>query len=239
MPRVFTTALAAVLLCAASARADIITIEPDSYAAGADLSHVGAGATLSVIRGTADNTLASSPVYARHNPVCETNPFSCDAVTGTQGFGTDSADGRLFGNFGEYAYRCFAYTFGSYQGSGACSDARPGLLIAFDTAADFVEIAGAWNSDFTTLYAFDDHFNLIGSGAGPRLPKQGEYNRSVASFSSSAQNIRYVVAGSVGGGIALDTLRYRAVPEPSTLALSAMGLAFAFGARARRRLRRK
>jgi hypothetical protein len=68
---------------------------------------------------------------------------------------------------------------------------------------------------------------------GSQLTTTGRYNQSILSL--IAPNMKYVVAGSVGDAIALDTIRYNAVPEPSTLLLS--GLGFAALLRARRRSR--
>ena len=84
MRRLLLASVGMVALVAVPAQADVITLDPDFYAAGTDLSHVGPGVTLSVISGTADNNLLLSAVYARRNPLCSSDPFACDAFTGSQ-----------------------------------------------------------------------------------------------------------------------------------------------------------
>jgi len=228
---------AAVLLRAAPASADLITIEPDSYAPGTNVSHAGAGATLWTL--TANNSattpLSLSDVYTRSNPACVSDPFQCDAVTGSQGFSPNSdGEGRLYGNWdgATYVGRCFTDVHtGVFGGSPfhACADAagQQVMLIQFDTATDFVEISGAWNNDFTIMVAFDGGFNYLGGTNQIRtlLPDDGDsYHESTVTLTSPTTNIRYVIAGSVGDATSLDALRYRLVPEPSTLALCAVGL---------------
>lgn len=240
------TLSAALLIPAVPASADLITLEPDSFAAGADVSHASPGVTLWSLTATSslDSPLMLSPVYARNNPACASNPFACDAVTGSQGFSPYSdGDGRLFGNWNgsRSVGHCFADVHtGALGGSSynSCADAgnQRALLIQFDAPTDFVEIAGAWSHDFPMMVAFDANFHVVPvSDLGTWLPRLGEYHQNVLSITSSTSNISYVLAGSVGDATSLDALRYQSVPEPSTLALGAIGLVALFRARTRRR----
>ena len=226
------------------ASADVITLEPDAFAPGTNVTYAGTGVTLWTVTNQyllGVSSLAYSPVYVRSNPTCEVNPFHCDAVTGTQGFSPyGDGTGTLYGNFHDTSHvsPCFASVtdptppdMGNPCGTFAGQSA---LLMTFDGTADFVEIATSWNMDYGDLVAYDASFNLVASAMyGTLLPETTRYNQSVLSL--SAPNMKYVVAGSVGDAIALDTIRYSTVPEPSTLVLS--GLGFAALVRARRRSR--
>jgi hypothetical protein len=155
-------------------------------------------------------------------------------VTGTQGFSSQSnPEGELFGNFN--SARNPANCFGllndpNYSGSpDACGPNYAGftaLLIELSAPTSFVEIAGAWNSDFLELRAFDENFSRV---TLPQLlttaPVVGGNVGTVSMFSPTG-SLRYVFAGSTEGGIALDRLTFAQtqVPEPSTLLLTIAGL---------------
>ena len=237
MRRLLLTAVVLVLLCALPARADIITIEPDDFAAGTDLTHVGPGVTLS--RATATRStgtpIAFSPVYSVLDPTCAFQP--CSATTGDQ----------LFGAFGgsQHFSRCFDQVHGTAypmpESGNQCANeaAHSVLMLEFDSGADFVEIGATWGSDFLVMFAYDELFNPIlstgvsGPGGSTTSYTPGDpYRRTIQSITSTTP-MRYVLLGSTEGGINLDRLRYEAVPEPTMLTLLGVGLSF-LGARVRR-----
>ena len=241
--QILAFALIAVLAPSLSS-ADVITLEPDAFAPGTNVTYAGPGVSLWTVTNQyllGMSSLAYSPVYVRSNPTCDTTPFLCDAVTGKQGFSPYSDGvGTLYGNYHDTSHvsPCFTSVSdptptdsGNYCGQFAGQRA---LLMAFDGTADYVEIATSWNNDFGDIVAYDESFNLVASAMyGAALPTTTRYNQSILSL--SAPNMKYVVAGSVGDAIALDTIRYNAVPEPSTLLIG--GIGFVALIRARRRSR--
>ena len=236
MRQALVAAVGLVLAFASSARADIITIEPDDYAAGTDLTHVGPGVTLWRATATAseETPIALSSVYSVLDPTCEFHP--CTAITGDQ----------LFGGFtgSQHFARCFEQVHGTAyaESSNLCRDeaGHSVLMLEFDTGADFVEIGATWGSDYLVMFAYDELFNRIAytgvSGPGGTTTSwvAGDpYRRTIQSITSTTP-MRYVLLGSTEGGINLDQLRYEAVHEPTTLTLFGVGL-WLFAARVRRR----
>jgi hypothetical protein len=111
-----------------------------------------------------------------------------------------------------------------YLGESAIGESA--LWMQFDTAVDFVEIAGAWRSDFIWMKAYDENYQTVDLQRVPEevLPREEfGYNKGFSNVTSPAGNIKYVIAGSVGGFVALDRIRYQTVPEPSTLLLGGVG----------------
>jgi hypothetical protein len=229
--------IAAALLWSRPADADIITIEPDDFAAGSNLTAATPGVLLwtATITGNALNPLRLSAVYARHDPGCDDgDPFTgCYAFTGSQGFSPNSTAGTLQNNWNSARNpaNCFALlNDSSFGGSpNACGPAFAGftaMLVEFEEPAAYAEIGGVWAADFLELHAFDEDFHrlvlpqiLMG---GPR--SSGGGREGTLSVTSPGADLKYVFFGSTEGGIALDRLRYEQVPEPSTILLTMAGL---------------
>jgi PEP-CTERM motif len=231
--------LTTTLLWPRPANADLITIEPDDFAAGANLTAATPGVLLwaALVTGTSANPLLLSAVYAQHSSACDDgNSFTlCYAATGSQGFSPSSnPEGTLLSwSSDRFPANCFALlnssTFGGSPNScGSLNAGFQALLIELSVPTTFVEIAGGWNSDYLELRALDENFNLLALPqtltTNPREP--GFATTGTVSMTSPTGSLKYVFAGSTEGGIALDRLRLTIaqVPEPSTLLLTMAGL---------------
>jgi PEP-CTERM motif len=229
--------LTAILLWSRPADADLITIEPDAFAAGTNVTAVTPGVLLwtALVTGTSVNPLLLSAVYAQHSSACaDASLFTlCYAATGTQGFSSSSnPEGTLFSwSSDRIPANCFALLNSSnFAGSpNSCGSLVAGfqaMLIELAAPTSFVEIAGGWNSDYLELRAFDESFNLLPLPqtltTDPRLP--GYATTGTVSMIAPTATMKYVFAGSTEGGIALDRLSIAQVPEPSTLLLTMAGL---------------
>ena len=222
------------LSLATTVDARIITLEPDDYASGANLSDLGQGAhlyTFSNLTGAPNR----SAVYAQSNSDCTSSPLACDAFSGTMGFSSDpGALGTLYGDWFDILSASICWRRVNVGGAGAsCNDLESftALLIEFDRPTDYVELSGAYLSDAPMLFVFDAAFNVIGtclqtSGGctSTSVHRSGyEYGLRTLSLATDAPTISYVLAAGAGGNTSLDLLNYR-VPEPATLGLFAVGL---------------
>ena len=230
--------LTTTLLWSRPADADLITIEPDNFAAGTNLTAATPGVLLwaALVTGTSANPLLLSAVYALHSSACaDGNSFTlCYAVTGSQGFSSSSnPEGSLLSwSSARIPANCFALlnssTFGGSPNScGASVAGFQALLIELSTPTTFVEIAGGWNSDYLELRAFDENFNMVAipqilTIASARGWLFHDRNR-LHGLTDRKPEVR-IFAGSTEGGIALDRLSIAQVPEPSTLLLTMAGL---------------
>jgi hypothetical protein len=230
--------LTTTLLWSRPADADLITIEPDAFAAGTNLTAATPGVLLWTARitGTTADPLSLSAVYAQHSSACDDDPAAftrCFALTGTQGFSSNSnPEGDLFGSFNSARNpaNCFSLLHDpNYGGSqDACGPNWAGftaLLIELSDPTTFLEIGGVWNSDYLELRAFDANFSRLSLPQmltlDPAFPSR---NVGTVSMTAPTATMKYVFAGSTEGGIALDRLTFNQVPEPSTLLLTMAGL---------------
>ena len=91
------------------------------------------------------------------------------------------------------------------------------LWMEFDKPVDIVQIGGAWLSDFIWMKAYDENYQTLDVQAVPEdvlLRDESGYNKGfsrVDSVNSLVGNIKYVIAGSVGGRIGLDAISYQTV----------------------------
>jgi len=218
--------LLGLLLCAGRpASAALITIEPDSFAAGAVLTHATPGVTLWTMRSVAGGGYTLTDVFASRNPVCDIDPSLCDAITGSQGFSHTPDDGTLFGDWGRTG--SFGFCFNPEVADCSRFTTRQVMLLVFDQPTDHVEISGAYHLDYPNLIAFDPSTgnSQLGVTASYSTPVDiGDFNARTVSISSATPSIRYVLAGSIDDAASLDVLRFNQVPEPSMLVLTALGL---------------
>lgn len=217
----------------------IVTIDPDGYAPGTNLSHVVPGVTLSTFASPGDRSFSFSDVYASQDVACVSNPAQCRAVTGTNVFSMvpsatyDTGPGWHDSPGARYCFQ--------QSPSGLCpSENFRALLISFENPTDYVEIGGRYLSDTPLLIAFDAARNMLSFGSMEEGLPGGNPNFSLglSRYQSSLANISYVVAAGWSASAHLDVLRYddmdRSVPEPGTALLFGVALlGFALAQRSR------
>jgi hypothetical protein len=244
--------LTTALLWSRPADAGLITIEPDNFVAGTNVTAATPGVLLwsALTTGMPGDPLLLSAVYAQHSSACDDgNAFTtCFAATGSMGLSPSSnPEGSLINwSSDRNPANCFALLNGGTGGApNSCDSTFAGfraLLIELSVPTSFVEVAGGWNADFLELRAFDEDFNRLGLSqtltVDPRLPGFG--NTGSVAMTAPTAMMKYVFAGSTEGGIALDTVSFDAVdvPEPSTLLLAMAGFV-GLCAHRRRRMRVK
>lgn len=214
----------------ASARI-ILTIDPDNYAEGTDLTNAIEGVTISFL------SQAGLPSY---DPVrssafaAECLSIFCAPDAGVAAFSTGVADftgGTRTVGIEEYQ-RCFSS--GSAHG---CSSGFSVLEFAFAGPVDFVQLGFGWANDGPGFLAYDINGSLLascvtafgpGQERGPcdwfhdiRYPQS---NGSFAAFQSDSRNISRVVAAGFPGTATVHQISYT-VPEPATVAFLGIGLA--------------
>lgn len=225
--------------------ATMMTIEPDDYAPGTNLSGAVEGVSLLSFSRFSDGSYSFAPVYAESHDACTGDPFNCSAVTGTNTFSPNASassndiySGSYWGSTWD-SVRCFQLV-----GRGLCTgmdveDNFTDLLIAFDEPMSYVEISGVFYSDGIRLAAFDAGRNFLGSGTGwdniyncfpYNFPCTSEFNSATTWIQRPTADISYVLAGSaLGTWTVLDVLRFsrdgRSVPAPGPLGLFLFGLA--------------
>jgi hypothetical protein len=227
--------IASLGLMAGAAHAEIITIDPDNYAAGTNLSSSIAGVGLSGFsKDFSGGAVSHDAIYSAADPRCSSNPADCKAVTGAHVFSKESGgvEDFLGGRWFEASSARYCFE------TSVCSGGFSALLIDFATPTDFVEISGRFLSDSPLLYAFDASRNFLGGGCCTTPGQWNSFTTGTSLFQSATANISYVIAAGWSSNSSLDVLRYNetaSVPAPGTALLFAAGLAGAWLSRRRAR----
>ncbi len=225
----FLAACAALVLSVAStAEATPITINPNDFPFGTDLSAIFSGVTLSHLTndpnsdGVAGREVfrpVAAPVYA-----IPTNHTGSNLSIG--GFGLEVSD---YGACRDAGATGLAF--------GGCSDYDV-LDATFHSPTGFLEIKSIFFSDGPSILAYDQAGNRITFGAGEYVATNTPLaaNNSVAStivVRRAQSDIAKIVFGGVEGNATPVEMTYK-VAEPTTMGLMLLGVAGAAAFRRRR-----
>ncbi len=220
-------ACAALLLsgAAATASATPITINPNDFPLGTDLSTMFSGATLSRVRNApntdgVDGRQAFRPVFA---PVFALPTQHTDGALSIGGLGTEIHDYRDCRNSG---------------GSGllfGCSNYDV-LDVSFDNPTGFLEVRSMFFSDGPSILAYDRAGNQITFALGEYVAtttQAGSTRASTITLTRSQSDISKIVYGGAGGSATPVAITY-SVAEPATVGMLLLGIAGAATLRRRR-----
>jgi hypothetical protein len=194
-------AMCVVALSASAAQARV-TVDPDAFAVGTNISHAFPGVTLSAV-GSGGSGVSGS-VFAG-NPALAAEPFT--PSTGSLAFASDDPS---------YPYVWREAGFLQMR----ADFASPVSIVMLD----FIGNDAAGTTDTGVLFAYDAGGNLLDSATTAALLP----NHVGALTVTSAGGIAYMLAGGddFGSSIGLDNLRYEpaTIPAPAALVLSGIGL---------------
>lgn len=216
------------------AHAITITIEPDDYTAGTNVSTL--FRDLTMYRMSSFEGANSLNLYNNfHVPLSPTPLFTPIFIeTRQEARWIPPTGDQSFGSFRRPSDAAFSSNFGVYSA----------MMIQFNAPVNYFEIAGSWNSDEQQIWAFDANNQLLNLARSRTWlwgydPVNGLDSPAadVASIGSIYGNslIRTVFVGGWENPATLDTMRYNKVPEPSSLLLLALGVVFATTIEWRRR----
>jgi hypothetical protein len=242
----------ALMLAGGTANAALITIEPDDYAPGTDLSHIVPGLTLESLyqASSSGNTYnpVVTPLYA--GIPCNGGGWTnCEvAATGDQMFASSPTSGGW-----EYLDAFYANDCISRGGSPAAGCVQGFSVVSahFEGGTSFVSFDAIWKSDPLWIYAYNSAGQLVASCFGPNEPTNpscytaGGFHpdnqnwlTGTMSVASAAGDIAWVIAGGDNGGSGVDRLVFESpasVPEPATLGMLLAGVAGGFIAKRKKR----
>jgi hypothetical protein len=205
------------------AAAYIVTMEPDDYAAGTDISEAWAheGIHLETVTG---NPIVTSPVFSQ-------DPSFFPAFSGSRVFGRFGAINDITRCYYEPSPTCNPYPFDDYTF----------LHIDFDRPIDFIEVFGTYSVDsfgMKLLGADGRVIQTVYNSTALWSEGIGRFTYAVSQASRESHDIYGVVIGGIIGGSSIDMIRVNVpdlnVPEPGTMALLCIGLLGAATTRRRR-----
>lgn len=213
--------LLVIFLSSAPAQALLITLEPDDYVLGTNVTNLFNGVSLHTYTSTSPRGSATlEPVYISNTSL------SYIAPTGTQVF---SGPSNAF-NFGfvHEAALCWSATCPTYQGFNA-------LLVQFEAPVNYFEVAFGMLSDPGEIWAFGADRQPLGrcefqdgcSSGGSYTIMNPDWRTGITGtlqFSTAEPAIHSVLMAGDSGWVRLDRITYNTVPEPPGVILLAVGL---------------
>lgn len=229
-------------LIASTAVAVMITIEPDDFSVGTDLSNVSPYVSLSTTGGA---VVYASPLVGEGQTapgIVNTGPFQ------NQVFSEDPEINSEWWSWPSYAN----VITDPYNTTEWAKDAK-GLQITFNVSVNYVSLFGlelfgdaGWGDDPILWSVYDSGGDLVFSGYKDSYPAtgsigsfyDGDYNYWYIDF--SYPDIATVIVGGESEPTTLDRLAFNVspVPEPATIILLASGLLGLFGA-SRKKLKKR
>jgi hypothetical protein len=205
------------------AAAYIVTLEPDDYAAGTDISEAWAheGIHLETVTG---NPIVTSPVFSE-------DVDYYPAFTESRVFGIFGAINDITPCYYAPSPTCNPYPFDDYDF----------LHIDFDRPIDFIEVFGTYSVDsfgMKLLGADGRVIQTVYNSTALWRDSINGFTYASSQASRESPDIYGVVIGGVIGASAIDMIRVNVpdlnVPEPGTMALLCIGLLGAATVRRRR-----
>ena len=193
------------------AAAYIVTLEPDDYAAGTDISEAWAheGIHLETVRG---NPIVTSPVLSE-------DVDYYPAFTGSRVFGIFGAINDITPCYYAPSPTCNPYPFDDYDF----------LHIDFDRPIDFIEVFGTYSVDSFAIKLLGADGRIIQHiYYSTTQHREGGFTYQTTQVSREFGDIYGVIVGGNIGASAIDMIRVNVpdinVPEPGTMALLCIGL---------------
>lgn len=197
-------ALALLIVSSSAAHAGIITINPNAYPLGTDLSTMFDGARLAVVSQNGGSTFAPIASPALVSPAWA-------AASGVNGIG-----GVLWQGNGYEGCRT--------QLIFSCRDDYRLLEVTFDRPTDYIRVVTSYYSDAAEMYLYDVAGHLIDHPSTEvSHARDSDATIGVNVIQRDHADIYRMIFGGFENSVSATELQYHKVAEPSTFLLLAIG----------------